>query len=383
MSTNSSGTDIGKQGHFPYGESWYLNNSTTKWEFTTYERDVESGNDYARARYNANRLGRFSSPDPLPGSIADPQSLNRYSYVRSMPTMLTDPTGMSGSGPLGCVSAGNQRDDSPGDDADLPHGSGPYADADPAPPPQSCHSVAGSGGSNCDSFVALCGDSDSGLCQADGGLLGCGLALQLAPADSATVVSCPGFVCLPTPSSTLCNGTICGQIRWNISTGSFEIQQVVTTMQWSTYCENPEDPDPACTPVLLQDNGYRWTSLPTPDFWMTTINAGTWYGYTVSFAIDRYGNKYLSPFGVNIGKSWAKLSYSVTPGWLLGFNGPAPAYYLNQFLTGGGCSIGGGVGTKAAGVGGFYAWSSGGTALMVGLVSAQAGISCGLSAQLP
>ena len=145
MSTNSSGTVVGEQGHFPYGESWYLNNSTTKWEFTTYERDAESANDYARARYNVNRLGRFSSPDPLPGSIADPQSLNRYSYVRSMPTMLTDPTGMSGSGPLGCLSAGNQRDDSPGDDADLPPGSGPYADADP-PPQTSCPSFNESGG---------------------------------------------------------------------------------------------------------------------------------------------------------------------------------------------------------------------------------------------
>jgi len=147
MSTNSSGTVVGEQGHFPYGESWYLNNSTTKWEFTTYERDAESGNDYAQARYNANRLGRFSSPDPLAGSITDPQSLNRYSYARDMPVMLNDPTGMSGSGPLGCLSAGNQRDETTGEGAYMPPGSGPYADADPDPTPQSisCHALPGAG----------------------------------------------------------------------------------------------------------------------------------------------------------------------------------------------------------------------------------------------
>ena len=29
----------------------YLTNTTTKWQFTSYERDAESGNDYAVARY--------------------------------------------------------------------------------------------------------------------------------------------------------------------------------------------------------------------------------------------------------------------------------------------------------------------------------------------
>ncbi len=93
--TDSTGTVTGQQGHFPYGESWY-GSSVTKWKFTTYERDTESGNDYAMFRTHVNRLGRFSSPDPLAGSLADPQSLNRFAYTLDDPTNLIDPLGLDG-----------------------------------------------------------------------------------------------------------------------------------------------------------------------------------------------------------------------------------------------------------------------------------------------
>ena len=96
----TDGTTAVGQGHYPYGEQWYPAPPTgpaTKWQFTSYERDGgtgESGNDYATARTYINRLGRFSSPDPIAGSIADPQSLNRYAYVRNDPSNLVDPTGL-------------------------------------------------------------------------------------------------------------------------------------------------------------------------------------------------------------------------------------------------------------------------------------------------
>ncbi len=38
-------------------------------------------------------LGRMMSADPLLGDLTDPQSLNRYSYVRNNPLALTDPSG--------------------------------------------------------------------------------------------------------------------------------------------------------------------------------------------------------------------------------------------------------------------------------------------------
>src|SRR5712691_3960995 len=88
LTTDTSGSVLGQQGHYPYGESWYATNTTTKWQFTSYARDSgtgESGNDYAMMRYHVNRLGRFSSPDPLAGTIGEPQSLNRYSYTHNDP----------------------------------------------------------------------------------------------------------------------------------------------------------------------------------------------------------------------------------------------------------------------------------------------------------
>jgi RHS repeat-associated protein len=60
---------------------------TNRKKFTGYERDTETGLDFAQARYYSNAQGRFTSPDPLMASAkaTDPQSWNRYAYVVNNP----------------------------------------------------------------------------------------------------------------------------------------------------------------------------------------------------------------------------------------------------------------------------------------------------------
>jgi RHS repeat-associated protein len=91
--TNTSGDIAAQSGHFPFGENWY-ETSANKLKFTSYERDAESGNDYAIFRMHINRFGRFSSPDRLSGSVSAPQSLNRFSYSLNDPINLSDPLGL-------------------------------------------------------------------------------------------------------------------------------------------------------------------------------------------------------------------------------------------------------------------------------------------------
>jgi RHS repeat-associated protein len=100
-SADSTGTVTRTYGHFPFGETWYETGTPNKWKFTTYERDADSegGLDYADARFDSTRIGRFMSLDPLAGSIADPQSLNRYNYVVNDPINLIDPTGTAPNDP--------------------------------------------------------------------------------------------------------------------------------------------------------------------------------------------------------------------------------------------------------------------------------------------
>jgi RHS repeat-associated protein len=93
--TDVNGNDIGEQGSFPFGESWYQNNTTTKWLFTSYQRDSESGLDYAMARYYDSRMGSFCSADPVEGNPNDPQTWNRYAYARNNPVNVADASGKS------------------------------------------------------------------------------------------------------------------------------------------------------------------------------------------------------------------------------------------------------------------------------------------------
>lgn len=95
LTTDGSGSILTQDGTFPFGESWYQSGTTNKWIFTSYQRDSESGLDYALARYYDSRTGTFCSADPLAGDPSDPQSWNRYPYGRNDPITITDPSGQS------------------------------------------------------------------------------------------------------------------------------------------------------------------------------------------------------------------------------------------------------------------------------------------------
>lgn len=70
--------------------------NTTRQHFTGYEKDSESGLEFAQNRYYSSKFGRFTTVDPMmaSGDVRDAQSWNRYAYVRNNPLNLTDPLGL-------------------------------------------------------------------------------------------------------------------------------------------------------------------------------------------------------------------------------------------------------------------------------------------------
>ncbi len=110
----ANGTVCYDSEYTPYGQE--INHTSTcpstyNYRFTGYELDAETGLNYAVARYYSSRLGRFVSPDPIGGSILNPQSLNRYAYVANDPADLTDPLGLYCAVGLPCPHSTNDPSD--------------------------------------------------------------------------------------------------------------------------------------------------------------------------------------------------------------------------------------------------------------------------------
>src|SRR6266704_1784902 len=78
-----------------YEEAWLAENtpSTNDKKFTTYQRDQESGLDYAVDRFYGNTNGRFMSADKGNSKLYLPITLNRYIYSLADPVNYTDPDG--------------------------------------------------------------------------------------------------------------------------------------------------------------------------------------------------------------------------------------------------------------------------------------------------
>jgi RHS repeat-associated protein len=106
--TDQNGNVISRHDYMPFGEEvmagtggrlttqGYAGNDGVKQKFTGYERDAESGLDYAQARYFASKHGRFTSVDPLTASanMKNPQTFNRYTYAMNSPYKFVDPLGL-------------------------------------------------------------------------------------------------------------------------------------------------------------------------------------------------------------------------------------------------------------------------------------------------
>jgi RHS repeat-associated protein len=91
--------------YYPWGGEQVITSTLANqnYKFTGKERDSESGLDFFGARFYANQMGRWMSPDwseelePVPyADLTDPQTLNLYGYVRNNPMSHSDPDGHQG-----------------------------------------------------------------------------------------------------------------------------------------------------------------------------------------------------------------------------------------------------------------------------------------------
>lgn len=108
--TDGSGQVISRRDFMPFGEELgagvgprteaqkysIIGSDHIRKRFTGYEKDDETGLDFAEARMYQNKHGRFTAPDPLLASAnaANPQTFNRYIYTGNNPVNYTDPGGL-------------------------------------------------------------------------------------------------------------------------------------------------------------------------------------------------------------------------------------------------------------------------------------------------
>jgi len=77
------------------GPQGYNASDSNRQKYGLTERDDTTGLDHTWWRKYENTAGRWTSPDPLAGGIANPQSFNRYSYVQNDPVNFVDPSGLN------------------------------------------------------------------------------------------------------------------------------------------------------------------------------------------------------------------------------------------------------------------------------------------------
>ena len=93
---NDSFTALDGMRYKPYGEDRDTGNAlATDRKFTGQTEDEAAGLYWYASRAYDPAIGRFVSPDSIVPEPWNPQSLNRYSYVRNNPLKFVDPSGLT------------------------------------------------------------------------------------------------------------------------------------------------------------------------------------------------------------------------------------------------------------------------------------------------
>jgi RHS repeat-associated protein len=134
--TTSFGDVKARRDFYPFGEETYsgvgprttaqsysASADDTRIKFATYQRDNETGLDFAQSRYYSSMHGRFTSPDEFKGGpdelfdfaehassnptfyaeLTNPQSLNKFQYSYNNPYKFNDPLGHCPIPPWSCA----------------------------------------------------------------------------------------------------------------------------------------------------------------------------------------------------------------------------------------------------------------------------------------
>ncbi|PIQ86896.1 MAG: hypothetical protein COV74_02960 [Candidatus Omnitrophica bacterium CG11_big_fil_rev_8_21_14_0_20_45_26] len=92
--TNPQGQQVFLMEYLPFGEVKVRTGADpVTHTYTGHEEDFETDLVYANARYIDPKIGRFITPDTFVQEPSDPQTFNRYAYVRNNPIRFTDPSG--------------------------------------------------------------------------------------------------------------------------------------------------------------------------------------------------------------------------------------------------------------------------------------------------
>jgi RHS repeat-associated protein len=120
MRTASNGAVEGTYQSLPFGDGFTASGSDSDaYHFAMLDHSYETDTDHAQFRQYENIQGRWMSPDPYNGSYdpANPQSLNRYSYVGNNPLAFVDPSGLYHwvCDASGCTAVGDYNGENIGD----------------------------------------------------------------------------------------------------------------------------------------------------------------------------------------------------------------------------------------------------------------------------